>query len=172
MSPVDQAREFATLAHDGQYRKYTGEAYISHPIHVAGIVASVPHTSEMLQAALLHDVVEDTWVTQAEVSDRFGQTVSDYVDALTERYIDGLNRAGRKAAYLEQLSKAPAEVQTIKMADIISNTASIVEHDPNFAVVYLKEKQALVDALVLAAPALREQAQQIIDNGQKVLTSD
>ncbi|NDF14778.1 HD domain-containing protein, partial [bacterium] len=55
MTLVEKARQFATLAHEGQVRKYTGQPYIVHPEEVAGIVSTVPHTEAMLAAAFLHD---------------------------------------------------------------------------------------------------------------------
>ena len=60
MKIVERAREFATQAHEGQVRKYTGVPYIVHPIEVMEIVCTVEHDDAMLAAALLHDVVEDT----------------------------------------------------------------------------------------------------------------
>ena len=60
MRPLDRAIHLATVAHTGQKRKYTGAPYIGHPLEVMGIVQTVPHTTEMLMAAVLHDVVEDT----------------------------------------------------------------------------------------------------------------
>ncbi len=60
------------------------------------------------------------------------------------------NRAERKAASRERLSRAAGWVQTIKCADLISNTSSIVQHDPKFAVTYLEEKRLLLDVLTNA----------------------
>src|SRR5688572_2066454 len=81
-----RARGFAERAHAaiGQRRKYTGEPYIVHPIAVAELVRSVPHTPEMIAAALLHDVVEDTPVTLAQIEAEFGPVVADLVDWLTD----------------------------------------------------------------------------------------
>jgi (p)ppGpp synthase/HD superfamily hydrolase len=89
------AKLFAAAAHGaiGQKRKYTGEDYIVHPIAVAEIVRSVPHTEVMIAAALLHDVVEDTPVTLEE---RFGCEVRELVDWLTDKPEKG-NRKERKA---------------------------------------------------------------------------
>ena len=64
------------------------------------------------------------------------------------------NRAERKDASRKRLAGAEAWVQTIKCADLISNTSSIVKHDPNFAVIYLKEKRLLLDVLDKADPRL------------------
>ena len=59
---VHKAYQFAKKSHEGQKRKYSGEPYINHPVEVMQIVSTVPHTEEMLAAALLHDVVEDCGV--------------------------------------------------------------------------------------------------------------
>ena len=60
MEIVEKAIKYATEAHGDQKRKYTGEPYITHPIAVMEIVKTVAHTKEMLAAAVLHDVIEDT----------------------------------------------------------------------------------------------------------------
>ena len=147
MNTAEHARIFATAAHAavGQLRKYTNEPYIVHPAEVVSIVRSVPHTEAMLAAAWLHDVVEDTGVTIETVRAEFGEEVADLVSWLTDvsRPEDG-NRAHRKARDREHTAAAPAEAQTVKLADLISNTRSIMAHDPKFAVTYLEEKRALL----------------------------
>ena len=77
MTLVEKALQFASEAHGsiGQKRKYTGEDYIVHPIEVMEIVKSVPHTQEMLAAALLHDTVEDTPATFEDIEREFGHEV-------------------------------------------------------------------------------------------------
>ena len=160
---VTHARIFATAAHAavGQRRKYTNEPYIVHPAEVAGIVATVEHTSEMLAAAWLHDVVEDTKVTQDLLRIEFGPTVADLVYWLTDisRPSDG-NRARRKAIDREHLSQAPAAAQTVKVADMISNSGTITRYDPSFARVYLEEKRQLLEVLTQADLKLLERARE------------
>lgn len=144
------ALKFAREAHLTQKRKYTGEPYIEHPIEVASIVATVPmHTDAMICAAYLHDVVEDCNVTLEEIREEFGAEVEDLVFWLTDTPTvkGGPNRAERKRMTRERYAIAPAEAQTVKCADIISNTKSIVEHDPDFAKVYLSEVRALLEVL-------------------------
>ena len=147
---VLRAKVFATAAHAavGQVRKYSGEPYVVHPIEVAGIVSTVPHTPEMLAAALLHDVVEDTDITVELINRMFGSEVAELVGWLTDvsKPEDG-NRAIRKAMDREHSGQAPAAAQTIKLADLISNTKSITEHDPSFAELYLDEKELLLELL-------------------------
>ena len=64
---INDALMVAVKAHGEQRRKYTGEPYVLHPVGVSKIVETVSHTPEMIAAALLHDVVEDTDVTFREL---------------------------------------------------------------------------------------------------------
>lgn len=159
MEIVERARIFATAAHAaiGQKRKYTGEPYIVHPIEVMNIVKTVAHTEEMLATALLHDVLEDTKVSYGDLHNEFGLKLADMVLWMTDvsKPEDG-NRETRKALDRLHLAAAPADIHTIKLADLIANTRSIVAFDPNFAKVYLKEKSRLIDVLVRGDNTLRE----------------
>lgn len=155
---VRDAREFATWAHGSidQRRKYTGEPYIVHPTEVAQLVSQVPHTPEMLAACYLHDTVEDVLaVTHAVIRERFGPVVGDLVYELTDRSTkaDG-TREQRKAVDRRNLWGASAAAQTIKLADLISNTKSIVKHDPSFGRIYVKEKALMLCVLTKGDPAL------------------
>lgn len=158
MNIVERAKEFAIAAHDAanQVRKYTNQPYWVHPAEVAAIVATVPHTDAMLAAAWLHDTVEDTDVTNEDIVREFGDEVAELVAWLTDvsRLNDG-NRAYRKRLDRDHIADAPADAQTIKLADLISNTKSIVEHDPEFAKVYLEEKRLLLEVLVKGDLKLR-----------------
>ena len=156
---VVKADAFAAAAHGAikHKRKYTGDDYIVHPAEVAAIVSTVPHTDEMLAAAWLHDTVEDTGVSIETIRAEFGAVVAGLVADLTDVSTPDLgNRAVRKSIDLAHTAKACADAKTIKLADLLSNTASIVEHDPGFARVYLKEKSAMLavmtdgDATLLA----------------------
>jgi (p)ppGpp synthase/HD superfamily hydrolase len=162
---VKRALAFAAMAHDGQSRKYSGEPYITHPVIVAGLVASVGGTKTMVAAALLHDVVEDCDVKIDILFAEFGQEVANLVYWLTDvsTFSDG-NRIARKALDREHLAKAPAEAQTIKLADLIDNTSSIVKYDPDFAKVYMKEKLALLDVLTNGDTRLYARAAELVAN--------
>jgi (p)ppGpp synthase/HD superfamily hydrolase len=145
-----RALAFATEAHASidHRRKYTSEPYIVHPVAVAELVKSVPHTPEMVAAALLHDVVEDTPVTIEQIAAEFGPIVAELVDWLTDvsRPSDG-NRAVRKNIDLQHTAKAPPAAKTIKLADLVDNTLTIAKRDPDFWRVYRKEKLALLEVL-------------------------
>ena len=76
---IKRAYLFAKEMHEGQYR-YSGEAFISHPVAVAEIVASLELDTDSLCAALLHDTVEDCGVEIATIKSKFGQDVAALVD--------------------------------------------------------------------------------------------
>jgi (p)ppGpp synthase/HD superfamily hydrolase len=147
--PIEEkAREFAIYWHDSikQVRKYTGAAYWTHPEAVVALVKSVSHTEEMLAAAWLHDVVEDTPCLAGDILDEFGTHVAILVSYLTDvsRPTDG-NRERRKRIDREHIAGAPVQAKTVKLADLIDNSKSITKFDPDFARIYLREKRLLLD---------------------------
>lgn len=148
-----KAMEFARRAHAKQVRKYTGNPYVDHLAEVAGIVTTVDSSQETLAVAWLHDCREDQSVTGETIEELFGMRVAVGVALLSDFEVG--NRAERKAASRERLAGASGWIQTIKCADLISNTSSIVMHDPKFAVTYLAEKRALLDVMTKADPRLR-----------------
>lgn len=157
-----EARIHAAYWHRNQKRKYTGEPYIVHPAEVASIVRTVPHTEEMLAAAWLHDVVEDCGVTSAQVEAACDQDVAFLVQWLTDvsKPHDG-NRAFRKGLDRCHSAESPGQAQTVKLADLISNSRSILAYDPNFAVRYLREKRALLTVMTKGDPTLWAEADRI-----------
>jgi (p)ppGpp synthase/HD superfamily hydrolase len=157
---IEKAEQFAVQAHGPQKRKYSGEPYIVHPIEVSQIVRTVPHTNAMVAAAILHDVIEDTEATYDDVVVNFGVIIADLVNELTDvsKPEDG-NRAVRKALDRAHLAKASADAQTIKLADIISNSKDIKENDPSFAKVYIPEMKALLEVLDKGDSELMKQAE-------------
>lgn len=160
---VTNALIFATQAHGGQQRKYSGEPYITHPIEVMMLVRGADGTEEMQAAALMHDVVEDTEVSIQEICDLFGGEIATLVYELTEPEWEG-NRSTRKQFERARLAEVSAEAQTIKLADLISNTRSIVERDPKFAKVYLQEKRDLLAVMRGGNPWLYEWARELCDD--------
>ena len=145
---IEKAKQFAKEAHGGQVRKYTGLPYVTHTEEVAQIVDNYNGSKEMIAAALLHDTVEDTNTTIQDIVTEFGTPTATLVQWLTDtsRPEDG-NRATRKAIDRDRLAQAPAAVQLIKAADMISNGKDIMQHDPKFAKVYIGEMKQLLDAM-------------------------
>jgi (p)ppGpp synthase/HD superfamily hydrolase len=165
MTIVSRARVFATAAHAavGQVRKYTFEPYIVHPAEVASIVMSHGGTDAMVAAAWLHDTVEDTGVTIETIRAEFGVEVAELVGWLTDvsRPEHG-NRAHRKALDRAHRAAAPAEAQTVKLADLIANTRSIMAHDEAFAKTYLEEKRLLLAVMTKGDARLMAEARKFI----------
>lgn len=165
---LDSAIVFATIAHAGQFSKGSNLPYIMHPLDVmAHLRVRLDAPTEMLVAAVLHDVVEDTGVSRETIERRFGPVVATLVDELTDRFTKEaypeMNRAARKLAERARLAEISADGQTIKVADMISNTVTIVQFMPGFARVYLDEKAKLLDVLTRADPRLLELARAVLN---------
>lgn len=161
---VAKALDFATKAHGNQVRKYTGEPYTNHLVEVMNIVRTVKSDDSMLAAALLHDTIEDTSVTEADVKKEFGDRIAQLVVELTDisKPEDG-NRATRKAIDRDKLAKVSDDAQTIKLADLISNGKDIAINDPKFAKVFLNEKRQLLEVLDRGDSTLMKKAKWILD---------
>ncbi|WP_248006370.1 MULTISPECIES: HD domain-containing protein [Sphingomonadaceae] len=170
---VTRALAFATRAHGAidHRRKYTHKPYIEHPIEVMQIVQGVSHTDEMLAAALLHDTIEDTAVTRGDIEEQFGASVAALVMELTDQCHEG-NRATRKAAEAERLATISSAAQTVKLADLISNTRSIVSNDPVFAEVYLREKALILSKMRMGDPELYAKACELVNSASNVIGLD
>lgn len=167
---VNRARGFAYEMHRQQLRRYTNEPYFVHLEEVAGIVERAGMSEAAIAAAWLHDVVEDCGVDSLFIFVNFGEAVGVMVAGLTDNPpTPGLNREHRKAKDRERLSNSGAETQGIKCADLISNTSSIVKHDPDFAKVYLKEKRAILEVLTRAPAALLERAWESLRSAENEL---
>jgi (p)ppGpp synthase/HD superfamily hydrolase len=158
---------FAKCAHRQQKRKYTGEPYANHCRNVASIVAEYISYPAVIAAAALHDVLEDTEVTPAELQDVFGERVTLLVIEVTDvsRLEDG-SREVRKRLDREHLARSSPDGATIKLADLIDNTGSIVEHDKAFAKAYLREKEALLGVLKHGNTELWERAYSTLQAAQ------
>jgi (p)ppGpp synthase/HD superfamily hydrolase len=120
-----KAAKFASKAHLGQFRKYHTPKipYIIHPGRVAARVSIHPiATPQMVAAAWLHDVVEDTPITLEEIEEHFGLAVCLYVEELTNPSLNStLLRAERKRMDREALAIASPAAKIIKLCDRIDN---------------------------------------------------
>jgi (p)ppGpp synthase/HD superfamily hydrolase len=171
---ISRAADLAKWAHGDQKRKYTGEPYWVHLQEVAKTVEDFGGTREMIAAAWLHDTLEDTTCTPEHIASVTSDHTLRLVQALTDHYpSDGGHtpRRERKRKERERLSMCSGEVHTIKLADLISNTTSIVEHDPGFAKTYLEEKAALLDVLIEGHPVLRMRAACLLQRSLEQLES-
>lgn len=173
MDPRAQAaRRTAMTGHDAiqHRRKYTNEPYWVHLEEVAMIVAKAGGSVDQVCAAWLHDFVEDKAGTMEQVIALFGAVVAALVADLTDvsKPSDG-NRAARKAIDRKHTAKASKEAKMIKLADVISNTKSIVAHDRVFAKVYLEEKAQLLPYIKEGHGELYKEAYRLITEGKRVV---
>lgn len=114
---VERARRLAIAAHGDQ--RYGQEPYRVHLEHVVEVLRRFPHTEVMRAAAWLHDAVEDTALTEAEVATEVGAEVAAIVAAVTDE--PGATRAERKPRTLAKLRRASPEARAVKLADRIAN---------------------------------------------------
>lgn len=155
---------FAIDAHGKQKRRFTHDPYWHHVAEVASIVSHVPNRSiEMVEAALLHDTLEDTAVKLDTLVETFGVDVASYVSALTNIPLTFGNRATRKIAEVNRLRYERWQVKTIKLADVIDNVPGIATFDPSFAVLYLREKTELLEVLRGGDQELWDRAWALLD---------
>jgi hypothetical protein len=163
---IQAAMRFAKETHQriDQRRKYSNQPYSVHLEQVSKMVASVTGDQEMIAAAWLHDVVEDTPATLDDIDQEFGTSVAELVRELTDisRPNDG-NRETRKAIDRKHIAKASSRAQTIKLADLIDNCKDITKHDSRFAKVYLNEMKALLSVLGKADERLMRQARRTME---------
>jgi len=122
---VRRALAFAVERHAGQRRKGDGKPFIVHPIAVGRILAKEGMADEVVAAGILHDVLEDTPTTAAELERLFGKRVALLVEEVTE---PGRRHSWeqRKRAYLRHLNKASRGALAISCADKLHNTASLL----------------------------------------------
>lgn len=171
MDRINKALVFATRAHAevNHVRKYTDEPYITHPIEVMMTLKNLGDISEDdLIVSLLHDTIEDTNTTYEDIEREFGEYVATGVQYLTDQCHEG-NRATRMRNEALRLSNIPSNFQTIKLADLISNTKSIVTRDPRFAKVYILEKRFLLAVMDEGDNRLYSQACELVIEAEKIL---
>jgi len=160
-----KAAHFATLKHQGQMRKFGNEPYINHCFRVALRLRDVGEPA--ISAALLHDTVEDTPTTYEELEREFGTIIASIVMELTDPPQSVGNRATRKAIVREKLKSASYYAKCVKCADILDNMESIIEHDKNFAKVFMIEIILLLPYLADAEDKLYKELVEKVDKYMK-----
>ena len=130
MELVSEAINYAVKAHDGMRRKKSDLPYIIHPLEAAVIVGTMTDDQEVIAAAVLHDVVEDTNISIEEIEERFGKRVRDLVESETEKKRIGIPAKAswriRKEESLEILRNSnDIGVLMIWLGDKLANMRSI-----------------------------------------------
>src|SRR5712692_1361162 len=129
---LNRAYVYAMKAH-GEQKRLSGDPYISHPLEVAAILAEHHLDDATIAAALLHDTIEDTEATRAEIDQLFGRDIGRLVEGLTKlKRLDLVSREAKQAENLRKLLLAIAEdvrVLLVKLADRLHNMRTL-EHMP------------------------------------------
>ena len=146
---VEKAYVFAKNAH-GSQKRYTGEAYITHPVAVAFILAHMRMDPQTLIAALLHDVIEDTPVKAPEMIENFGQEVTSLVEGVTKlKQIHFENYAQAQAENFRKMVMAMTgdiRVILVKLADRLHNMRTLFGLPPE------KRRRVALETLEIFAP--------------------
>ena len=130
---IESAYEFAEQSHAGQERK-SGDPFITHPVAVAALVSMLRMDSQTIQAALLHDVIEDCGVTSTDLRKRFGADVAKLVEGATKiGRISSTDSSNADAETLRKMFVAMAEdvrVVIVKIADRLHNMRTLQHLEP------------------------------------------
>lgn len=151
---LDRAIIFAVKAHHNTERRGKGFPYIVHPMEAVEIVATMTSDQELLAAAALHDVVEDTDVTVEQLREAFGDRVAELVHAESDQ-LDGQVFTGaadeaetwhqRKQAAIDRLAMASHDAKIVAMGDKLSNMRAIwrdyqIKGDELWQIFHVKDK--------------------------------
>ena len=121
----DRAARLAIDAHSGTERRAKGFPYIIHPMEAAAIVSTITRDQELLAAAVLHDVVEDTDVTVEQIRNLFGDRVATLVQHETAPDDKNLSWRQKKQIQLDQLAMADRDSKIVAIGDKLSNIRGI-----------------------------------------------
>ncbi|MFO1389202.1 bifunctional GTP diphosphokinase/guanosine-3',5'-bis pyrophosphate 3'-pyrophosphohydrolase [Cellvibrio sp.] len=146
---VKRAYYYAEQAHDGQKRR-SGEAYITHPLAVADILATMHMDHQSLMAAMLHDVIEDTGISKKAIAAQFGDSVADLVDGVSKlTQIEFESHAEKQAENFQKMALAMANdlrVILVKLADRLHNMRTLGAMPPE------KKRRIAKETLEIYAP--------------------
>ncbi|WP_188152256.1 RelA/SpoT family protein [Teredinibacter waterburyi] len=146
---VKRAYYYAEQAHTGQFRR-SGEPYITHPLAVANILASIHMDHQSLMAAMLHDVIEDTGIGKQAIVEQFGQPVADIVDGVSKlAKIEFESQAEKQAKNFQKMALAMAQdlrVIVVKMSDRLHNMRTLGALPPE------KKRRIAKETLEIYAP--------------------
>jgi GTP diphosphokinase / guanosine-3',5'-bis(diphosphate) 3'-diphosphatase len=149
ISEIEEAYLFAKSAHEGQ-KRHTGEPYITHPLAVAVILAQMRMDPQTIIAAVLHDVIEDTYLEKEQIAEKFGKEVANLVDGVTKlTQIEFETRAQAQAENFRKMVMAMARdirVILVKLADRLHNMRTLESLPPK------KRRRIALETLEIFTP--------------------
>jgi (p)ppGpp synthase/HD superfamily hydrolase len=170
-----QALHFAADKHRDQRRKdEEASPYINHPIEVAELLARVGGVTDLvtLQAAILHDTIEDTNTTPEELEAAFGADVRRVVEEVTDD--TQLPKADRKRLQIEHAPHLSERAKLVKLGDKIANVRSVTQTPPakwplSRRQEYLDWTEQVIGGLRGCNPALEKLYAEMVEEGRRVL---
>ena len=133
LTQLEKACAFAFRAHDGQTRK-SGEPYITHPIAVATNLACWRMDIQALSAGLMHDVLEDTPITKAQIAEQFGESIAEMVDGLSKlenlKYDNKIEQQAESFRKLILAMTKDVRVIIVKLSDRLHNMRTLGAKSP------------------------------------------
>jgi guanosine-3',5'-bis(diphosphate) 3'-pyrophosphohydrolase len=177
LAAILTALHFAADKHRDQRRKDAeASPYINHPIEVAELLARVGGVRDLvvLQAAILHDTIEDTQTTTEELDAHFGERVRRVVEEVTDD--TNLPKVDRKRLQIEHAPHMSREARLVKLADKIANVIAVTKTPPakwplSRRKEYLDWTEAVVAGVRGSNPALETLYDEVLENGRKVLNN-
>lgn len=149
INSVKRAYFYAEQAHYGQFRR-SGEPYVTHPLAVANILASMHMDHQSLMAAMLHDVIEDTGIAKDAIGEQFGDVVAELVDGVSKlAKIEYESQAEKQAKNFQKMALAMAKdirVIVVKLADRLHNMRTLGAMPPE------KKRRIAKETLEIYAP--------------------
>ncbi len=146
---IEKAYVFSEKAHEGQIRR-SGEAYISHPLSVAGILADLHLDLDTIATGLLHDTVEDTHATLEDIRREFGETIAMLVDGVTKigqmKFRNAHEKQGENIRKMIVAMGKDVRVVMVKLADRLHNMRTL-NHMP-----YEKQARIALETLEIYCP--------------------
>ena len=176
MMALLQAVGFAAEKHRDHRRKgETAAPYINHPIAVARQLAEagLEHNTDLLMAAVLHDVVEDTETTFEEVRSLFGQRVASIVAEVTDD--KSLTQDERKRRTVDAIAGKSEAARLLKISDLIANVYDVIHHPPDWSDDrkgrYFDWGESVVNAVRGVHPDLERRLDELLAEGRSSLES-
>ena len=146
---INKAYQYASSLHEGQYRQ-SGEAYISHPLNVAYILADMHADKDTICAGLLHDTLEDTKITKEDIISDFNEDIANLVDGVTK--LSKMNFSSKKEQNLANTRKIitglteDVRIIIIKLADRLHNMRTL-QYKSEF-----KQKENALETMEIFVP--------------------